>query len=77
MYLLKKKKFENTKLSADILDAVAYDDNEEANDSVRTKQKKQTAASDKIKKQIAKEGHKGDSLNDTTFSDFIPLKTFS
>ncbi len=70
-FFYQKKKFENKKLSDDILDAVSSEN------SMANTQTKQKDASNKIKKKFENTARKEANLNETTFSDFIPLKTYS
>ena len=71
LFLFQKKKFENTKLSDEILDAVSSEN------SASKAQTKQIDASNRIKKKFENSAKKEANLSETTFSDFIPLKTYS
>lgn len=67
-----KKKFENLKLSDDVLTAIGSEETDEKNKTSDEKSSKRVA----VKNSIKKFSLNGD-IKESSLSDFIPLKTYS
>ena len=75
-FLLQKRKFENMKLSSQLLEAIG-DESINKNDSKSTRDEGKFKKIDVAPKSIKLDDLNENDLSKSTFSDFIPLKTYS